>query len=207
MSRLQRSSRSPRSLSRSSRPAGSPTSSARCRARWRARASRVRTLVPGYPACSTELRERAGRRDRSANLFGGPARLLAGAAGTLDLLVARRPASLRPAGQPLSRTRRARLARQRPALRRALARPRPRSAAALSPAMAARRRARPRLAGRPRAGLSPLRRRTPAPGTVMTVHNIAFQGHLPGRRCCRSSACRPRPSRSTASSITARSAS
>ena len=44
------------------------------------------------------------------------------------------------------------------------------------------------------------------PATVMTVHNLAFQGQFPAVSAGRSSGCRRRPSRSRASSTTALSA-
>ena len=141
-----------------------------------------------------------------ADLFGGPARVLAGAAAGLDLLVHRRAASLCPARQSLSRPRRARLAGQR---RRAS--PRLRGSAADIGRGGDRRRSRRDIvhAHDWQAGLAPAYLHYgggPRPGTVMTVHNLAFQGRFPGRSSARSACRRPR-SASTASSITAASAS
>ena len=47
----------------------------------------------------------------------------------------------------------------------------------------------------------------PRPGSVITVHNLAFQGQFPAGDFWRSSACRPRLSPSRASNITAASVS
>ncbi|MGX9855858.1 glycogen synthase GlgA [Limimaricola variabilis] len=47
----------------------------------------MRTLLPGYPAVMAALGHGAGQVAAEADLFGGPARLLAGHAAGLDLLV------------------------------------------------------------------------------------------------------------------------
>ena len=47
----------------------------------------------------------------------------------------------------------------------------------------------------------------PRPGTVMTVHNLAFQGQFPQRACWARSGCRRTPSPWTASNIMAPSVS
>ena len=73
------------------------------------------------------------------------------------------------------------------------------------PGLRARRRARPRLAGRPRARLPALLGRPAPVGDDHPQHRLP--GRLPGQRLRRSSTCRRRPSRSTASSSTAASAS
>ena len=59
---------------------------ARCRARWRERGVIMRTLVPGYPAV---LGKAEGGRvvAEIGDLFGGPARLIAGRFAGLDLIV------------------------------------------------------------------------------------------------------------------------
>ena len=113
-----------------------------------------------------------------ADLFGGPARLLAGSGGRSRPVRPRRAASLRPARQSLPRPRRPRLARQRAALRGARAgrrghrpgRRSTRSGPRSSTRMTGRRRSPPaylHYAGGPR------------PATVITIHNLAFQGHFP----------------------------
>ena len=115
---------------------------------------------------------------------------------------ARRAASVRPAGQSLHRPRRRRLAGQCVPLRGAVA---SRRASALGD-----------VAGFVpdvvhahdwQAGLArlPAYDGGPRPATVMTVHNLAFQGQFP-RDCSTGFGCRGTRSRSTASSTTARSA-
>ena len=78
----------------------------------------MRTLVPGYPAVMAKLAERCdgARLRRSLRRPGARPRRQGGRARSVRH---RRAASLRPAGQSLSRPRRARLARQRAPLRRA----------------------------------------------------------------------------------------
>ena len=131
------------------------------RRRSRARASRCARSSPAIPACSTRC---ATPRPctRSRICTAGPARLLAAHAAGLDLLVARRAASLRAARQSLSRPRRQGLARQRAALRGAR-RSAPRAIARGAVAGArARHRPRARLAGGPRPRPAALRRRAAA---------------------------------------------
>jgi starch synthase len=59
----------------------------------------VRTLIPGYPAVTGAL-ERARTVRAEADLFGGPARLLSGRAGGLDLLVLDAPHLYARPGNP-----------------------------------------------------------------------------------------------------------
>src|ERR1700758_702065 len=60
---------------------------------------RVRTLVPGYPAVMAAL-DAAGDVHAYAEFFGGPARLLAGAAAGLDLFVLDAPHLYAREGDP-----------------------------------------------------------------------------------------------------------
>ena len=82
----------------------------------------VRTLVPGYPARAGKARAARRRCISFADLFGGPARLLAAEAAGLDLLVIDAPHLYGARRQSLRRPDRPRLAGQRPALRGARAR-------------------------------------------------------------------------------------
>ena len=134
----------------------------------------MRTLVPGYPAVLAGLEGDGGAVDL-AEAMGGPVRLLAGRRRRARPPGPGRAASLRPPGQPLSRPGRPRLAGQLPPLRPAwrrvaadiglgrLADWRPDLVhghdwqAGLAPAYLA-------FAGEPR------------PATVLTIHNLAFQG-------------------------------
>jgi starch synthase len=135
------------------------------------------TLIPGYPAVLSALREAESVLD-DADLFGGPARVLRAAAGGLDLLVLDAPHLFRRPGGPYT----APDGSDWPdnALR----------FAALG-AVAA------RLARGGVAGFAPdvvhahdwqaalaltYLRFLPGrqPGTVITVHNLAFQGLFPG---------------------------
>jgi len=135
----------------------------------------VTTMQPGYPAVLAAL-QAADAVHEEADLFGGPARLLRGEAAGLDLLVVEAPHLYDRPGNPYTRpdgsdwpdnaARFAGLAR-----------------------MAA-------LAGRAGAGFAPdlvhahdwqaglamayLADGGARPGTVMTVHNLAFQGLFPG---------------------------
>ena len=59
----------------------------------------VRTLVPGYPAVLEALDDRGGDLI-VPNFFGGPARLLAGACGELDLFVLDAPHLFARPGNP-----------------------------------------------------------------------------------------------------------
>lgn len=136
----------------------------------------MRTLLPGYPGVLAKLEQRDTVL-HLAGLFGGPARLLAATFHDLDLLVLDAPHLFqRPGGPYLDQN----------------GRDWPDNAerfAALS--FAAAEVGRGALAGyRPdvvhahdwQAGLAPAYlhyRRGPRPGTVMTVHNLAFQGRFP----------------------------
>ena len=139
-----------------------------------------RTLVPGYPAVIERARATPRSSARYADLFGGPARLLRGRAAGLELLAARRAASLCAAGQPVCRTGRRRIGPTTPSRFAALA------AVASDVATGAVADFVPDIvhahdwqAGLD-ASLSALpRRHRPRPGTVMTVHNLAFQGQFP----------------------------
>ena len=140
----------------------------------------MRTLVPGYPAVLRSARADGGARPSSADLFGGPARLLAGAAPTaLDLLVLDAPHLYDRPGNPYLGPD----GSDWPDNYRRFAPARPgrgaRSAAARARRLAARHRPWPRLAGRAGAGLSALRAASRGPATVLTVHNLAFQGLFP----------------------------
>ena len=136
----------------------------------------MRTLVPGYRAVMAALRE-AGPVHRMPDLFGGPARILAGVAGGLDLAVVDAPHLFDRPGNPYTGPdgrdwpdnplRFAALARAAADIglgRTVLPRPDVVHAhdwqAGLAPAYL-------HYAGEPR------------PGTVVTVHNLAFQGQAP----------------------------
>ena len=117
-----------------SRPAASPTSSARCRGALAARGRRAsRTLVPGYPAVLDGASPTAEAVHTFADLFGGPARLLAGRSRRARPAGARRAASLSTGRATPMSGRTARLARQRVPLRRARPGPAPRSGSARMP--------------------------------------------------------------------------
>jgi starch synthase len=136
----------------------------------------TRTLVPGYPAAKRAL-ERAEQRLAWRDFFGGPARLLSGSSGALDLFVLDAPHLFGRPGNPY-----------------------------LSPegvdwpdnglrfAALAGTAADIGLGGIPsfipdvvhshdwQAGLTPAYLHysgQPHPGTIMTVHNLAFQGRFP----------------------------
>jgi starch synthase len=137
---------------------------------------RVRSLVPGYPAVLEKLEGGQAVHDLP-DLFGGPARLLTGTAAGLELLVIeaahlyRRPGNpyTDPAGRdwPDNAERFAGLAQVAARL-----------CQALVPGYA------PQIlhAHDWQAGLAPAYLHysgRPRPGTVMTVHNLAFQGSFP----------------------------
>jgi len=136
----------------------------------------TRTLVPGYPAVIDALRG-AEAVHTYARLHGGPARLLAAHAAGLDLLVLEAPhlysrpgnPYLGPDGKPWADN----------ALRfAALAQCAASIARAVVPGFA------PDIvhAHDWQAGLAPALLHyagTPRPGTVMTVHNLSFQGQFP----------------------------
>lgn len=136
----------------------------------------LRTMVPGYPAVMAALRE-ASPVHEAADLFGGPARVLAGTAAGLDLAVLDAPHLFDRPGNPytgpdgrdwpdnpLRFAALARVAADVGLGRTALPRPDVVHAhdwqAGLAPAYL-------HYAGGPR------------PGTVVTVHNLAFQGQAP----------------------------
>ncbi|MHB2169297.1 glycogen synthase GlgA [Alsobacter sp. R-9] len=136
----------------------------------------MRTLVPGYPAVMAKL-EGAGEVHHVADLFGGPARLVAGKAAGLDLVALDAPHLYDRPGNPYvgpdgrdwpdNAFRFAALARVAADIglgRTALPRPDVVHAhdwqAGLAPAY-----------------LHYARERRP--GTVITVHNLAFQGQAP----------------------------
>ena len=140
----------------------------------------VRTLLPAYPAVLAALPDakpvaRAGLAARRP--APGCSRRARRTAPTL--LRARRAASVRPAGQPLSRPGRQGLAGQSPPLRRPGAGRRRDRPAAGCRRLAARHRARPRLAGGAGAGLSgPRRRRRARHGADRPQSGLP--GPLPG---------------------------
>ena len=165
----------------------------------------VRSLVPGYPAVLRAL-DGGVVVAMLDHLFGGAARIVA--------------AQAQRAWICSSSTRRisTRATAIRIARRTAMTGPTTRSASPHLSRVAAllaqglvdglpARRACTRTTGRPasRRPICTMPART-APPTVMTVHNLAFQGQFPAVSAGGASACRPRPSRSTASSITALSA-
>ncbi|MFO1316339.1 MAG: glycogen synthase GlgA [Burkholderiales bacterium] len=136
----------------------------------------VRTLVPGYPAVVDALRE-AEAVHAFPRLHGGPARLLAAHAANLDLIVLDAPHLFARPGNPYAGPD---------------GKPWPDNAfrfAALAEAAAAvGRGALPRFvpdvvhAHDWQAGLAPALLHyggTPRPATVMTVHNLSFQGQFP----------------------------
>ena len=95
--------RSPRRSFRWSRPAASPTSSARCRAALAREGIAMRTLVPGLSGGAWTRCDGAETvAHASPSLHGGPARLARAARRRARSPRARRAASLRAAGQSLS---------------------------------------------------------------------------------------------------------
>ncbi len=138
----------------------------------------VRTLIPGYPQVMRGLPDGAAIIHAMAELFGGPARLLAADAGGIDLLVLDAPHLFRRPGNPYL----APDGRDWPdnAVRFAAL---SRVAADIGMGMLPDYRPDVVHAHDWQAGLTlaylyfaPGRRR---PGTVMTVHNLAFQGLFP----------------------------
>jgi starch synthase len=136
----------------------------------------MRTLVPGYPAVLAALRE-AETAHTYANLYGTPARLLAARVTGLDLLVLDAPKLFARPGNPYAD------AAGKPwadnAFRYAAL-----AAAAVSVARGAVADFVPDVvqAHDWQAGLVPALLHyghTPRPATVMTVHNLAFQGQFP----------------------------
>ena len=78
---------------------GSPTSPARCPARSPREGVEMSTLVPGYPAVMAKLADAATAHEY-ADLFGGPARVLAGKAAGLDLFALDAPHLFDRPGNP-----------------------------------------------------------------------------------------------------------
>lgn len=136
----------------------------------------VRSLLPGYPAVLAAL-EAAEPVHAFAGLYGGPARLLAGRAAGLDLLVLDAPHLFARPGDPY----RGPDGRDWPDNARrfaALGRVAAEVGRGLLPGF------RPGVvhAHDWQAGLAPAFLHyggAPRPGTVMTVHNLAFQGQFP----------------------------
>jgi starch synthase len=136
----------------------------------------IRTLVPGYPTVLEKL-ERSGTAHEFNDLFGGPAKLLAAEAADLDLLVLDAPHLYGRAGNPYVD----RSGRDWPDNAQrfaALAR------AAADIGRGALPRYQPQIVhGHDwQAGLMPAYLhygKGARPATVMTVHNLAFQGHFP----------------------------
>ncbi len=162
----------------------------------------MRVMVPGYPAAIAALK--GGEPVwQQKNLHGGPARLLAGTAAGLDLLVLDAPHLFGRPGNPYLGPDGADWPDNW------------RRFAALSfVAAEVGRGALPAFVPDVvhvhdwQAALAAVYLKTgaqPAPKTILTIHNLAFQGIF-RRRYSPSSACRSRPSASTASSITAASA-
>lgn len=136
----------------------------------------VRTLVPGYPAVLSALNTAEAAHDW-AELFGGRARLLAGRAAGLDLFALDAPHLYARPGDPY----RGPGGRDWPdnALRFAAL---GRAAAAIGQGVVAPFRPEIVHAHDWQAGLAPaylFYGETPRPGTVITVHNLAFQGQFP----------------------------
>ena len=161
----------------------------------------MRTLVPGYPAVLDALRgaETVHALRAPARRAGAPARRARRAASTCSCSTRR--ISTRGPAIPTS----ARTAATGPTTRcasRRSARAPPRSAAGWC------RRSRPtsctRTTGRP--ALAPAYLHyggAPRPGTVMTVHNLAFQGQFPRELLADARPAAARAARSTASNTTA----
>ena len=151
----------------------------------------VRTLVPGYPAVMAAIAD-AETVHVFPDLHGGPARLVAGRAADLDLFAARRPAPVRATGEPLSRGGWQGVARQRAALRGTRAM-RGGDGSRRRPVLRAADRARARLAGRTRTGVSafrsallvPLRDDRPQPRVPGPVPARALAGDRTSARLVR----------------------
>ncbi len=136
----------------------------------------MRTLVPGYPVVLEKL-ERGDAVHLFSDLFGGPARLLAAEAADLDLLVLDAPHLYRRAGNPYV-DRNGRDWPDNAQRFAALAR----VAADIGTGLLKRYRPQIIHAHDWQAGLAPAYLHYDAgarPATVMTVHNLAFQGHFP----------------------------
>ena len=148
-----------------------------CPGRWRV-AVDMRTLVPGYPAVLAGLEADGGPLRTPPRPRVGRCGSSSGRAAGLDLLSPRRAPPLRPPGQSLSRPRRPRLAGQSTAATGCSRGSRPISASAASPTGGPR----PSTAttGRPASPPAYLAfAGEPRPATVLTIHNLAFQGTFP----------------------------
>ena len=136
----------------------------------------VRSLLPGYPAVLEGL-EHAEPAQTFPDLFGGPARLLAGAAAGLDLLVVDAPHLYARPGNPYTDAWGSDWpdnAQRFAALAQVAARLGQGMIPALQPDVM--------HAHDWQAGLAPAYLHYAGgarPGTVMTVHNLAFQGSFP----------------------------
>ena len=140
----------------------------------------MRTLVPGYPSVVDKL-ERRDAVHRFPELFGGPATLLSATAAGLDLLVIDAPHLYQRPGNPYVD----RQGRDWPDNAQRFA---ALSLVAAEIGAGALRSYRPHILHVHdwQAGLAPAylryrskRARSARPGTVLTVHNLAFQGHFP----------------------------
>lgn len=136
----------------------------------------MRTLIPGYPAVLEKLEGR-GAVHRFADLFGGPADLLAASAAGLDLLVIDAPHLYTRAGNPYLDAK----GRDWPDNGQRFA---ALSRVAADIGTGTLKRYRPQIihAHDWQAGLAPAYLHyggSPSPATVITVHNLAFQGHFP----------------------------
>ena len=164
----------------------------------------TRTLVPGYPDVIKALPE-AEELLHVPHFFGGPVRLLGGSHGNLDLLVLDAPHLFARPGNPYvtpdgkdwpdNGVRFAALSRMAAEIGRG-------AIPSFVPDVV--------HAHDWQAGLAPAYlhyAHRPRPATVMTVHNLAYQGQVSASKCSMRSACRLNPSRFTASNITERSAS
>ena len=141
----------------------------------------MRTLVPGYPAVLEKLAQREPAH-RFSDLFGGPATLLAAKAAGLDLFVIEAPHLYGRPGNPyvdLQGNDWPDNAQRFAALSLV--------AAGIGEGLVKGYRPQVVHAHDWQAGLAPAylhyrangRRGSARPGTVMTVHNLAFQGHFP----------------------------
>ncbi len=140
----------------------------------------MRTLVPGYPSVADKL-ERRDAVHRFPELFGGPATLLAATAAGLDLLVIEAPHLYERPGNPYVD----RQGRDWPDNAQRFA---ALSLVAAEIGAGVLRSYRPHILHLHdwQAALAPAylryrrkRARSARPGTVLTVHNLAFQGHFP----------------------------
>ena len=135
------------------------------------------TLVPGYPAVMAAIAQ-SDRVLAFDDLFGGSASVLRAHSAGLDLLVLDAPHLFDRPGNPYTGPDGGDWPDN--AFRfGALAWAAARIGTRRHRGLCAGRRARSRLAGRPRDGLPRLSGPAPRPATVLTVHNLAFQGQFP----------------------------